>query len=427
MELSTAKGVRDFPPEEMILRQQVIDTLRRIFERFGFNPLETPIVERYDVLASKYAGGSEILKEVFRLTDQGGRDLCLRYDLTVPLSRFVGMNPNLKMPFKRYEIGRVYRDGPIKLGRYREFWQCDVDIVGSKSLMADAEVLTLSSAVFSELGMPVEIKVSSRKLIDGILDFAGVPAKKRIDAILSIDKLEKYGIDAVRKELEEKGVSDDSITRILGAIECRDSNETTLDNLKSFLTSESGKQGIAEMEELLSFLEGIEVTFDPSLARGLAYYTGPVFEIFLKGSNIKSAAAGGGRYDRMVGQFVGQPDDYPATGIAFGLEVITDAMKDAASKKKSVVKVYIIPIGTQKECIAIAKRFRQAGIPTDIDIMGRGISKNLKFANSFGIPYVVFAGEDELKQKKVKLRNMESGEESLLSLDEAISKVAGKP
>jgi len=424
MKLMNAKGVRDFPPEEKIIRQKVVDTLRETFEEFGFNPLETPEIERFEVLASKYAGGDEILKEIFKLKDQGGRKLGLRYDLTIPLARFIGMNPNLKMPFKRYEIGRVYRDGPIKLGRYREFWQCDVDIVGSKSMLADAEILAVANKGFKKLGLKIIIKVSNRKILDGILLSTGVKENKWIDAILSIDKLDKQGKNEVRKELEKKGICDENSKRIFGLIQKKDNNNNTLSNLKTFLNSKIGKEGIAEMEELLKLLKSfkVNVDFDPSLARGLAYYTGPVYEVFLEKSEIKSSVAAGGRYDKMIGKFVGKEDAYPATGISFGLELITDVMK-ASAKKKSVTKAYVIPIKTPKESLKIAQELRKAGIKTDLDIVGKGISKNLDFANSQGIPYVIFVGEKELKQKKLKLRDMKSGKEQLLSINNLVKKL----
>ena len=184
MKLDTAKGVRDFPPQEKIIRQQIIDSLKSVFERYGYSPLETPIIERYEVLSAKFAAGqeSDALKETFKFEDQGRRKLGLRFDLTVPLSRFVGMNPKTKMPFKRYEIGRTYRDGPIKLGRYREFWQCDVDVVGCKDVLADAEIIKLSLDVFKELGFDAYIELNNRKLLNGILEYAKVPKQKKEQA-----------------------------------------------------------------------------------------------------------------------------------------------------------------------------------------------------------------------------------------------------
>lgn len=423
MKLETAKGVRDFPPEQKIIRQKIVDSLREIFEIYGFNPLETPIIERYEILASKYAGGEEILKETFQLTDQGGRKLGLRYDLTVPFCRFVGMNPQLKMPFKRYQISRVFRDGPIKLGRYREFWQCDVDVVGCESMLADAEILAIASDVFKKLGMEVIIKVNNRKVLDGIMEFADVPKEKRISAILSIDKIKKISRGDVEKEMGEKGISETSVTKIFNILGLKGDNGEILENLKTFLNNKTAEEGIAELKELLTYAKsfGIDINIDISLARGLNYYTRTIFEVYLKKSEITSSVAAGGRFDNLVGQFLQTEKKYPAVGISFGLDVLTDAMNLAKkADKKSVVDVYVIPIKTTKESVKLVKDLRKSRIKTDLDIIGRSISKNLAYANFFNIPYVVFVGEKELAQKKVKLRDMDSGKEKLLGVEELI-------
>src|SRR3989338_368899 len=410
MELQTAKGVRDFPPEEKILRQQVVDILRTIFENYGFSPLETPILERFETLSAKYAGGAEILKETFKFKDQGDRDIGLRYDLTVPLARFVGMNPNLKLPFKRYEIGRVFRDGPIKLGRYREFWQCDIDIIGSKSMVAEAELLTIVDEVFKKLKIDIDLKINNRKLLDGIMIFAGIKENSN-SAILSLDKIEKIGQDGVEKELKEKGFSKDQIKGLFEAI-----SKKKLSDFEKLLKD---NEGIKELKELFLLLDELKISykFDPCLARGLAYYTGTVFEVFAKKEAINSALAAGGRYDKMIGAFLEGNKDYPAVGIAFGLEPITEILKTRVKDvKKTVTKYFIIPIKTLKESLIVAKKLRDKEINTDIDLMDRGISKNLDYANSLGIPFVIIIGPEELKQKKVKVRDMKSGKETFISV-----------
>ena len=203
MDLQLPKGTRDFAPEEKIVRDKVVNTLKESFELYGFAPLETPVFEKFDVLSSKYTGGAEILKETFKLKDQGGRDLGLRYDLTVPLARYVAMNPNLKMPFKRYEIGRVFRDGPVSKDRIREFTQCDVDTIGSESMLADAEMLAIASEIFSKLNLKFIIRVNNRKILDAILENFNIQKEKRETVILSIDKLDKIGNEEVRKELKK--------------------------------------------------------------------------------------------------------------------------------------------------------------------------------------------------------------------------------
>ncbi|MBU1203678.1 MAG: histidine--tRNA ligase, partial [Nanoarchaeota archaeon] len=318
MKLETAKGMRDIPPEEKILQQEVVDKIRGIFERYGFSPLETPVVERWDVLSSKYAGGSEILKETFKFKDQGKRELGLKYDLTVPFARFIGMNPNLKLPFKRYQIEKVFRDGPIKLGRYREFWQCDVDIAGSSNILADAEIVNLIVDVFKELGLKVIVKVNNRKLLNSILDYVGVKKEKWEDVIISIDKLEKIGAVGVKKELEEKNVDASIVKKLVWILK--------LESLGDIQKVIGDCEGIKELEELFGYVGSKNVIFDACLARGLSYYTGTVFEAFLKDSNIDSSVAGGGRYDEMIGNFVGGSRKIAAVGVSFGLSVIMKAL-----------------------------------------------------------------------------------------------------
>ncbi|MBW2991458.1 histidine--tRNA ligase, partial [Candidatus Woesearchaeota archaeon] len=378
MKLENSKGTKDFAPEEKIVREEVISTLKSVFELYGFSPLETPMLNRFELFESKYAGGSEILKETFSLKDQGDRKLGLRFDLTVPLAKFVGMNPELKMPFKRYEIGRAFRDGPVKTGRMREFWQCDVDIVGTKAMLADAEILAVVNAVFNKLSLPIVIKLSNRKFLEGILDFSGVAKEKRFDAVIAIDKLEKLGENEVVKEMEQKGIPDDVVAKIMSIINIKGGNEELIKKLKGLIKSDVGIEGLKEVEEIINYCASFGVgcvEFCPSLERGLAYYTGPVYEVFLKDFDI-SSAAGGGRYDQMIGGFLGGGKEYPATGIAFGLEVITEALKEKKKfEKKSVSHVYVIPIKTEKESIKIAQELRKAGIKTEMDILNRGISK----------------------------------------------------
>lgn len=427
MELRLPKGVRDFPPEEKIKRDELLNILKGVFEQYGFNPLETPIFERFKVLSAKYAGGSEILKETFRFTDQGERELALRYDLTVPLARFVGMNPQLKMPFKRYAIGRVFRDGPIKLGRYREFYQCDVDIVGTKSLLADAECIRLALAGFKRLGIPVKIMLNNRKLLEELLAKGGVPKEKALDAMLTLDKIKKVGIEDVKKELKDKNIPEESVDFIikLSIDDCSEDEKIT--KIKSYLGETSGYQ---ELIELLSYLKGAEnVFFDPSLSRGLSYYTGTVFEGFVdpekkRETKITSSVCGGGRYDTMIGGLLQRNQEYPAVGFSFGLEPIMEFLKEGGSvEKKTSAQIYIIPIKTVDESLIIAEKLREMKINVDMDLTGRSISKNLDYANSYKFPYVLIIGNQELEQKKVKFKDMNSGEESLLGLEEVANRI----
>ncbi|MBD3361805.1 histidine--tRNA ligase [Candidatus Woesearchaeota archaeon] len=426
MKLERAKGTRDFPPEDKIIRNQVVEKLTRVFEKYGYSPFETPIIERFDVLAAKGGAGqeSDVMKEVFKLTDQGGRKLGLRFELTLSFARYIGMNPNTKMPFKRYEIGPVFRDGPIKLGRYRQFWQCDVDVVGTKNKLADAELMLLALDCFKELGLDAYLQINNRKILKGLVEYAGIPAKKADTVMIIIDKLEKYGKTQVLKELEEKGITNEQATKLLGVMNIQGNNEAKIKSLKGMITNKIGIEGLKEIEEMLTYLPNKNIEFNPSLARGLGYYTGPIFEGFLRKSKITSSICGGGRYDQMISSLLGSKTEYPATGISFGLDVITDAMKLSKKEiKKTVTQVYVIPIGVQKKGLEIAQKLRTKGINADVDIIGRGISKNLNYANSLNIPYVIFAGENELKQKKVKLKNMQTGKEEMVGIDSVWKKV----
>jgi len=415
MELQRAKGTRDFGPGEKILRDKIIKILKDVFEKYGFNPIETPILERLDVLGSKYAGGDEILKETFKLKDQGGRDLGLRYDLTVSLSRFIAMNKGLRMPFKTYQIERVFRDGPMKTGRYREFWQCDVDVVGCKKIISEIELLSIAKDVFSKIGIDVVIKINNRKILDAIIEKCGVAEEKTMKVILVLDKIDKVGIEAVKKELIddvkiEKDVADLLIEKVL----IKGNNFKKIETLKKLLGDNKS------FDEIREIIEGVDcVEFEPYLARGLAYYTGTVFEVFMKDKTVKSSLAAGGRYDKMIGDFIGDGKEYPAVGISFGLELITDVLKMKNKKeRKTVVDVYVVSIGCFKEAYEIVKKMRFGGLNVDMDLLGRNISNNLEYANKAGIKYVVFVGKKELELKKVKLRDMETGDEKLLTLNE---------
>lgn len=422
MKLQIAKGVKDTPPDEKIVKNEVVDNLRRVFELYGFMPLETPVIERYDTLTAKFAAGedSDAKNEIFKLNDQGKRDLGLRFDLTVPLARFVAMNPSLKLPFKRYAVGPVFRDGPIKLGRTREFWQMDVDTVGTKSMLADAEMVALASTFFKQLGLDVVIRINNRKLLNGILEQSGIDKKE--EAIISIDKLSKVGKEGVSDELKGKGYSKGQINKVFGIL-----SENTLNKLGKVVKNELGKEGLLELRDLLNYLKSMKVKtvkFDPSLARGLAYYTGTVFEVFVKKGEVTSSIAAGGRYDDMVGKYMGGGRTIPAVGISFGLVPIMETLRSMQKiQSKATAKVLVIPINTVEKSLSITQELRDSEVAADFAMGKKGVSKNLEYANSLGIPYVAIIGEDELKKNKVLLRDMKSGDEQLLSLKNLVKKL----
>jgi histidyl-tRNA synthetase len=410
--IQNPKGTRDVNVEEKIQVNRIIKIITEVFEKYGFNPLQTTTLEKYEILASKYSGGDEILKETFKLKDQGKRDLGLRYDLTVPLARYIAMNPNLKMPFKRYEVGQVFRDGPTKTARYREFTQLDVDTVGSNNMLADTEMLAIASEVFSRLNLKFIIRINNRKILDSILESFDIPKDKRETIMLSIDKLDKIEISGVKKELQEKGFK--NLDKLLNLIFTND--------LKDIKKKIKNQEGIKELNEVLKYAKSLNVKnlqVDISLARGLSYYTGTIFEVYLKNSDIKSSIAAGGRYDKMIGNFIGGKE-IPAVGISFGINVIKEAIKE--TKDKSVTQFYLIPISTLEKSLAILTKLRQNNLRCDIDLNNKGISKNLEYASKYEIPYAIIVGKDELKQNKVKLRDLKTGKEKLLNVTDLILK-----
>ncbi|AOT69614.1 histidine--tRNA ligase [Geosporobacter ferrireducens] len=416
--LQNLKGTKDFMPEEQQIRNKIRNVLEEVFQNYGYRPLETPILCQYDLLASKYAGGSEILKEVYRLKDQGNRDLGLRYDLTVPFCKVIGANPTLQLPFKRYEIGKVFRDGPVKTGRLREFVQCDVDVVGVKDTIAEAELMSLTFEVFRRLGMGVYIQYNNRKLLTGLLEFAGVNKDLINDVILTMDKIEKIGEDAVKEELVQKGITEDMLSKLFDLL-----NEDF--SLSDFQDSPNVniREGIAEIRELQSYLSGLELMTKTQLnlflARGLGIYTGTVFEVFLSDGCIQSSIASGGRYDKIIGKFLDSGQEYPAVGISFGLDVIYTAMElKAEAQKKSPVDLLIIPMGTQVEALRLACALRKKDIKVEIELRSIKLKKSLDYANKQGIPYVVILGEDELNKGCVKIKDMSSGVEKELVIAE---------
>ncbi len=421
--VDTAKGTRDIVPEEAILFQEIQDIFKKNFELFGFNPLQTPTLELFETLSSKYTGGAEILKETFQLSDQGQRKLGLRYDLTVPFSRFVAMNPQLKMPFKRYQIGSVFRDGPVGSNRLREFTQCDCDVVGTKSIVADAECVQLFLQAFAALGLDVEVRVNNRKILDAMMNTLQISLDKRSSVILAIDKLDKKSRKDVEEEIYTLGVKKDVVAKLFELLNLQGSNTKILDGIAAFVGKDA--EGVVEMRELLSYCSQKNVLFVPSLARGLAYYTGSIFEVYAPGTSVTSAIGSGGRYDKMIGSLLGSTQEYPAVGCSFGLDRIMAVVAEKRKQRvKSVVKVFVIPIGLSLDKVwPVVMELREKGVATDMYFAAKSVSKGLDFANAYKIPYVLLIGEDELKKKKVKLKDMNSGKEEMLSVKDVVKRV----
>jgi histidyl-tRNA synthetase len=421
--VSNPRGMRDVNPEEMRTRERMFEDIRRVFRLYGFAPLETPALESWEVLSAKGAGGSEVLNETYNFEDRGGRRVGMRYDLTVPLARFIAMNPNIPLPFKRYQIGAVWRYGDVAKGRLREFWQADVDIVGSDSMLADAEVVACAIDVFRELGFrEFTVRLNNRKILSAMVKFAGIDAGKVEDAFRAMDKLEKIGKDKVLGELSGRGIERKACEKLMELLSISGEPDRMLDECEKLIGDiKEGKEGVAEIRELLSCLSkmGAEgsLRLDFSLARGMEYYTGPIFEVFF--SEGIGSLAGGGRYDRMIGLFLGK--EIPATGISFGIDRIAEVMggRKEDEKERSVF-VASVDESSGGEALKLASLFRKNGVGAMVDLRKRSLAKQLNYANSLNIPYVVIIGKEEMKQGKVKLRDFRSGEEKLVGAEECI-------
>lgn len=420
IELKNPRGTLDYLPQQQKVRQDILRKLEDVFEKYGYQPLETPTLCHFELLASKYAGGAEILKEVYKLYDQGNRKLGLRYDLTVPFSKVVGLNPEMRMPFKRYEIGKVYRDGPVKTGRNREFTQCDVDVVGVSSMLAEAEYFAITVEVFKKFGLSVYITYNNRKLLSGLVEYSEIDIDKASSVILSIDKYEKIGKKGVLEELEEKGIDKESSQKLFSFIEMEPKELITF--LSENPINNSIKEGIEELNELNSYIEAAQldkyVRFSPFLARGLEIYTGTIWEVFLEDGSITSSLGGGGRYDKIIGGFLETETEYPAVGMSFGLDVIYEALKmKGEAEYAAPAEIYVIPMGTEKESFVLATKLRDLGYNVDMEMTGKRLKKALDYANKSDIPFVIIIGENELKEKKFKVKNMADGLETEINFD----------
>lgn len=420
MDYQNVKGTQDYLPHAEVVRSNIRRTLEDVFIQYGCKPLETPILNYTELMASKYGGGAEILEEMYTLTDRGERDLALRYDLTIPFAKVVAMNPTMRMPFKRYEIGKVFRDGPIKTGRFREFTQCDVDIVGVKSQIAEAELMIMALDAFHKLNLKVIIQYNNRKLLTGMLQVFETSDEKINKVVLILDKLEKVGLEAVTSELSEQGLPPSTVKLIKQFL--TDKNNTSYSYFEPFSAqSEQVKQGLEELKELETYLEFLGVNsqciFNPFLARGLEIYTGTIYEIFLSDKTIKSSIGSGGRYDNAIGGLIGTNENFSTVGISFGLDVIYTALNTSKEQilENPIVDFYIIPINTQKESLLVARHLRNKGYKVECEIGNKKIGKALDKANKEKFRSVIIIGEDEVKNNQFKIKDMFSGEERIES------------
>lgn len=408
MVIRNLKGVNDFDPAVMTLRNRITDTLRRNFELYGFQPLDTAMLNYRDLLTYKYGDQAEIVKEIYSLSDQGARDLGLRFDLTVPFCKYIALNRSLKLPFKRYEIGKVFRNGPVKAGRLREFIQCDVDVVGDGSRGIEIELLELAITCYQQLGIKPQIQIGHRQILIGLLQYLGVTNNH--DAIIGIlDKIKKITRAETLSELS-KFLPTDKATELL--------NTVTLD-LPALEQLLPDNQGIAEIKELWAQLTTLNLAqyclFTPSLARGLNVYTGVVWEVFDATGQYTSSLGGGGRYDQIITNFVASGIAYPAVGMSFGLEPITAVLTTPTAT--NAVKLLIVPMNTEPQCHTLANQLRTLGIPTMLWTAKRKVGKALEYASATLIKYAAVIGTDEINSGKLCLKNLQSGEQTQFALD----------
>ncbi|MDR0711773.1 MAG: histidine--tRNA ligase [Prevotellaceae bacterium] len=446
MKPSIPSGTRDFSPVETAKRTYIFDVIRSVFKTFGFQQIETPAMENLSTLLGKY--GEEGDKLLFKLLNSGDafakfapEDLTnsaaaslkvcekgLRYDLTVPFARYVVQHQGeIVFPFRRYQIQPVWRADRPQKGRYREFYQCDVDVVGSASLLNEVELVQVVDAVYQKLGIAVTLKINNRKVLSGIAELMGA-SDKLTEITVAIDKIEKVGLDKVKQELVEQGVSDEAIARLEPVLTLTGTTAEKLQALSRLLSSSAvGMAGIQELSAIFGYLQQLRpaccVELELSLARGLSYYTGAIFEVKANGVEIGSIT-GGGRYDNLTGIF-GMPN-LSGVGISFGADRIYDVMTQLNLFPDSVqvgTQVMFTNLGEQEEAyaIALAAQLRKNGTSVEIYPDRKKLQKQLEYANRRGIPYVVIAGENEMAQQKVSLKNLRTGEQQTFLADDLLT------
>lgn len=421
MELRNLKGTEDFLFKEQVVRNKIIDTLKQNFEKYGYMPIETPILNYYDLLALKYEEGDEILNEIYRLSDQGNRDIGLRYDLTVPFCKVVGMQKELRLPFRRYEIGKVFRNGPVKLGRTREFYQCDVDVVGIDGRLIETEQIVMAIEIFKCLGIDINVLYNNRKFMNGLLIEAGI-SNPTFGVIGILDKLDKVDRKTIYKMFNDEGIDNsivDNIFNIFGK---------SLDEYNVLYKDSSNellKNGLNELNDVTDSLKKLNyldnITFDSYLSRGLEIYTGIVFEFRDKLKRLTGSLGAGGRYDKIITNFINDGNVYPAVGLSFGLEPIYVILKN--EEKLSLVDYYIIPMNTEIECLELASKMRDKGKRVLIEMNNRKIKKSFDYANKENIPYVIVIGENEIKENKITIKNMNEGSQEMIDIDEFLRRI----
>ena len=442
---SIPKGTRDYSPEIMVKRNYIFDTIKSVFKLYGFMPLETPAMENLSTLMGKYGDeGDKLLFKILNsgdfLSDISESELAernsirltnkisekgLRYDLTVPFARFVVQHQSeITFPFKRYQIQPVWRADRPQKGRYREFYQCDVDVVGSDSLLNEVEIVQIVDEVYKRLNIRVRLLINNRKILAGIADTIGYP-DKLTDITVAIDKMDKIGLENVKAELREKGICEEAITKLQPILNLQGTNEQKLSDLRTILqNSETGLKGVEELTTVFSYIKALNITteikLDLTLARGLSYYTGAIFEVKALDAEIGSIT-GGGRYDDLTGIF--GLKNVSGVGISFGADRIFDVMNQLELFPKdssATTQVLFVNFGTQEElfCLPILKTLREKGINAEIFPDAAKMKKQMTYADKKGIPFVALVGGNEIKEGVVSLKNMVTGDQQNVKIED---------
>lgn len=428
---SILPGFMELLPADQLLFNRMLDTIRRNYEKYGFAPLDTPVIEKSEILLAK--GGGETEKQIYRFT-KGDTDLSLRFDLTVPLARYVAQHfSDLNFPFRRYHIGKVYRGERNQRGRFREFYQCDIDIIGNGklSLIYDAEIPSIIYSTFTDLGFgPFLIRINNRKLLNGFFESMGI--ENKTDILRTIDKLEKAGEEAVIKELESHGIEASNVERIMTFIGIKGSNDQILDDLEKLgIDNPLFREGLQELAEVVHYIRCFNVpeesfTVDLTIARGLDYYTGTVYETILKDYPDIGSVCSGGRYDNLAEYYT--QNKLPGVGISIGLTRLFYQLKEAGilgeEQASTLSQVLIIPMDDTVEYgISVGNRFREKGIIAQLHLDKAKVGKKLAYADKMGIPYAVLLGSEERENGRVSLKNLKTGSQDTLTVDEAVQRI----
>jgi len=427
------KGMRDFPPGSLEIRENIIRTIEDIFKKYGYYKWDGPALEYWETLIRK--SGPEVEKEIYVFKDKGGRKVGLRFELTASLARIIASNPNLKLPIKAYSVGKVWRYENPQRGRYREFLQMDADIFGSLSILCEVELLLMATNILNTLGFKdFYILLNNREILESVVKQAGISEQKKLNVFRALDKLSRVGYEGVRNEFIERGLAESEFERFMELIitENNINNFEKIENMKRLLKDD--KKAVVGLDKLKKIVEyysecsdAENIKIDFSLVRGLDYYTGPVFEIKIKNKEEYGSIVGGGRYDELVKLFGGKPT--PAVGLSFGIERIIDIIENdnnlRAMHETKPPMVYVISLGEKyvKYALKLSEILRREGIQADFDLMGRNYRKQLQYANEMQYSFVLFVGENEIKSNKYTLKDMSTGIQEKLPISEVIEKL----